>query len=329
MTTTTFQKVVHLWKWWVPVLALAMALIGPTATFAQSCTYTVRAGDTLSQIATRQGTTVGAILQVNPTLTNPNRIRVGQQLQLPSCAGATSTPAPAAQGTQGNDRWVAPPLIPAPALPADLAPALWQRVHDATITIRHPIDAPAFSGSGVVIGQDGRTFLTAYHVIGNSMTGEEAREVLIGPFADWHYTAEVIATDPSLDLAVLRVREPDFPGFARVPLGSSMSMTYGTPIYTLSYPGIDAKLVSGKGGYLRSVMTFYNRAPLIVTNAYADFGSSGGVAVNARGEVIGIISAGLIGQQPMEMLGYAGLDRGTMLVPIEAATELLRQAGVR
>ncbi|MGH2542626.1 MAG: trypsin-like peptidase domain-containing protein, partial [Ardenticatenaceae bacterium] len=288
-------------------------------------TYTVQTGDTLGSIAARQGTSVSAILGANPQITNPNVIRVGQQLFLPSCdapVGAASAP-PA-----GNTAYF-PPLTPAPAKPADLSPEIWQRVHDATITIRHPIERPMFSGSGVIVGEDGRTFLTAYHVIGNPMTGEEAERVLIGPYGDWTYTADVIVTDPSLDLAVLRVREPDFPGFGVAPLGSSMKLGMGAPIYTLSYPGLDAALVPGKGSYLMELMTYQNRAPLILTDAHADFGSSGGVAVNNRGEVIGIITAGIMSREAIEMLGYSGLERATLLVPIEAAWGLLEEAGVR
>jgi spore germination protein len=46
--------------------------------------YVVRYGDTLSCIARRFGTTVGAICQANH-LWNPNRIRVGQRLIIPDC----------------------------------------------------------------------------------------------------------------------------------------------------------------------------------------------------------------------------------------------------
>lgn len=44
--------------------------------------YTVVSGDTLSDIADNFGTTVAAIVQANG-ITNPNLIRVGQQLNVP------------------------------------------------------------------------------------------------------------------------------------------------------------------------------------------------------------------------------------------------------
>ncbi len=311
----------------IPLLLLLVTLwVRPASLHAQSsCTVTVQNGDTLAAIAARNATTVGSILAVNPQISNPNLIRAGQEIQMPGCG---TLPA-ASSGAIAPSSWSFPALRSAPKPPADLPAPHWQRAHDATITIRHPVDAPLYSGSGIVVGKDGRTFLTAYHVIGNVMTGEEASRVLVGPFGNWHYTADVIATDPTLDLAILRVNEPDFPGFAVAPLGSSFALDTGSPIYTLSYPGIEGTLVAGKGSFLAEVMTYRNRAPLIVTDALADFGSSGGVAVNERGEVIGIISAGIIGREAISTLGYTGLDKVTLLVPIEAANALLEQVGIR
>jgi LysM repeat protein len=48
--------------------------------------YIVKAGDTLSQIAKAQKTTVEALMAVNPEITDPDRIQVGQVLFLPSTA---------------------------------------------------------------------------------------------------------------------------------------------------------------------------------------------------------------------------------------------------
>jgi len=46
--------------------------------------YYVQRGDTLRKIADRFGTTVAAILSVNPTIYNPNLIYVGQAINIPS-----------------------------------------------------------------------------------------------------------------------------------------------------------------------------------------------------------------------------------------------------
>jgi LysM repeat protein len=51
-----------------------------------SITYTVQRGDTLYSIARRFGTTTAAILQANPSITDPSRIYVGQVLRMPAGA---------------------------------------------------------------------------------------------------------------------------------------------------------------------------------------------------------------------------------------------------
>jgi len=60
-------------------------------------TYVVRAGDTLGKIASRMGTSLGALLAVNPQISNPSLIYVGQVINLPS---GTNPPPP--QPPPGN-----------------------------------------------------------------------------------------------------------------------------------------------------------------------------------------------------------------------------------
>ena len=58
---------------------------------AQNCeiiTYVVQPGDWLSRIAARYDTTLGAILALNPQITNADRIRVGQELSIPASDSA-------------------------------------------------------------------------------------------------------------------------------------------------------------------------------------------------------------------------------------------------
>lgn len=56
-------------------------------------TYTVQAGDTLSKIALRKGLTLAQLMRANPQLSDPNRISVGQVLNLPN-SNATDTTRP-------------------------------------------------------------------------------------------------------------------------------------------------------------------------------------------------------------------------------------------
>ncbi len=57
-------------------------------------TYVVKAGDTLSKIATRNGITLEQLLKLNPTITNPNKIKVGDAINLPDTSTENTKPLP-------------------------------------------------------------------------------------------------------------------------------------------------------------------------------------------------------------------------------------------
>lgn len=57
-------------------------------------TYTIKAGDTLSKIAARNGLTLAQLLQANPQISDPNRIKVGDVLNLPNGSLATDSTRP-------------------------------------------------------------------------------------------------------------------------------------------------------------------------------------------------------------------------------------------
>ena len=61
--------------------------------------YQIQSGDTLSQIAQQNGTTVSALLNANPGLADPNKIYAGQTLTIP---GATSSSSHSSNSGQGQ-----------------------------------------------------------------------------------------------------------------------------------------------------------------------------------------------------------------------------------
>ncbi|MFN8521388.1 MAG: LysM domain-containing protein [Chloroflexota bacterium] len=65
-------------------------------------TYVVVSGDTLLTIAQRFGLTVGQLMAANPTISDPNRIRVGQTIVIPP-PGAPDTGPRSASFTDGTD----------------------------------------------------------------------------------------------------------------------------------------------------------------------------------------------------------------------------------
>ena len=61
-------------------------------------TYIVKPGDTLSRIAMRNGVTLAQLLQANPQVKDPNRISVGDTINLPE--GSTGVPAGSTEDTK-------------------------------------------------------------------------------------------------------------------------------------------------------------------------------------------------------------------------------------
>lgn len=69
-------------------------------------TYTVRAGDTLSKIAMRNGVTLAQLMQANPQVKDPNKIKVGDVLNVPN--------EPTTENTRPLPSNMAPKPTPAP-----------------------------------------------------------------------------------------------------------------------------------------------------------------------------------------------------------------------
>ena len=57
-------------------------------------TYKIRPGDNLSKIAKRNGISLAQLLQANPQITNPDKIQVGQVVNLPDTSTETTQPLP-------------------------------------------------------------------------------------------------------------------------------------------------------------------------------------------------------------------------------------------
>ena len=120
------------------VVLCLLAFVFPAAVAhaqEETITYVVRPGDNLTTIAARYATTVSALVSRNG-LSNPNRLRVGQQLQIPVIRKPTPSLQNRAQATS------APPLIsptPAPQTPAPTVadPSVTTYVTDVIYTV-HP-----------------------------------------------------------------------------------------------------------------------------------------------------------------------------------------------
>jgi len=120
---------------------------------------------------------------------------------------------------------------------------------------------------------------------------EDASEIKVILQDDTEYTAEVIGTDPSTDVAVLRI-DPDGESLPEVPWGDSEAARVGDWVLAIGNPlglggTVTAGIISARGRNIDSGP--YDN--YIQTDASINRGNSGGPLFNTTGEVIGINTA--------------------------------------
>ncbi len=139
-------------------------------------------------------------------------------------------------------------------------------------------------GSGFVIDKTGH-IVTNYHVV------RDAGEVTVSFSNRDTVRAEVVGTDASTDLAVLRV-ETAANALTPLPMGNSDVVRVGDPVVAIGNPfGLDRTVTSGIVSALQRLITAPNRFTIdhvIQTDAPINPGNSGGPLLNARGQVIGV-----------------------------------------
>jgi putative serine protease PepD len=139
------------------------------------------------------------------------------------------------------------------------------------------------TGSGFAI-DDGYVVTNDHVVTGRS-------EVTIGFNRRDERKAEVVGTDPSTDLALLRVKRDDF---RALPLGDSGSVRVGDAAIAIGNPfGLDRTLTAGVVSGTDREIDAPNGAPIVdavQTDAAINSGNSGGPLLNESGEVIGVNS---------------------------------------
>lgn len=163
-------------------------------------------------------------------------------------------------------------------------------------------------GSGVVYSEDG-------YVVTNNHVVEGAGAVEVR-FADGTVgEAEVIATDPTQDLAVVQVSGVD--DMQPIDFGDSDALQVGDATVAIGSPlGLEGTVTTGIVSALNrsmSVSSEQQRDPnagqslsgLIQTDAAINMGNSGGALVNGSGELIGINTAILSPESGNVGLGFA------------------------
>jgi S1-C subfamily serine protease len=139
-------------------------------------------------------------------------------------------------------------------------------------------------GSGFVFDKAGY-IITNYHVI----EGAGSIEVTFSNNAS--IDARVVGSDPSTDLAVLKV-DTTASALTPLPLGNSDAVQVGDQVVAIGNPfGLSRTVTAGIVSALQRQITAPNDYAIdhvIQTDAPINHGNSGGPLINARGEVIGV-----------------------------------------
>jgi len=176
-------------------------------------------------------------------------------------------------------------------------------------------EAPMASGSGVIVSQDG-------YIITNNHVVEGADKVEITLNDKRSYVADVIGTDPTTDLALLKIKDTNLP---YITYGNSDNVKVGEWVLAVGNPfnltsTVTAGIVSAKGRNINILDNDPSKGifpieSFIQTDAAVNPGNSGGALVNTRGELVGINSA--IASNTGSYTGYS------FAIPVNMARKII------
>jgi S1-C subfamily serine protease len=141
-------------------------------------------------------------------------------------------------------------------------------------------------GSGFVVDKAGH-IVTNFHVV------DGAKQVRVSFSNGASMKATVVGTDPSSDLAVLKI-DASSRALTPLPLGDSDQAKVGDPVVAIGNPfGLDRTVTAGIVSAIQRAITApngYTIDHVIQTDAAINHGNSGGPLLNASGQVIGVNS---------------------------------------
>lgn len=171
------------------------------------------------------------------------------------------------------------------------------RVSEAVVQIRTPTGL----GSGFVIHPDGYIVTNEHVVAGEYRISVTVYERGGAAMEKAQFNnVRIVALDPRLDLALLKIEETNGRRFATVPIGDSDALAGGEAVFAIGSPlGLERTVSQG-------IVSLKNR-PLggqlyIQTTTQINPGNSGGPLFNLRGEVIGV------NNMKAMMIGVEGLN---------------------
>ncbi len=142
-------------------------------------------------------------------------------------------------------------------------------------------------GSGVIISKDG-------YIVTNNHVVDFADNIIVTLPDKREYKAKKIGTDPSTDLAVIKIDETGLPV---IPFADSDNAKLGEWVLAIGNPfdyltsSVTAGIISAKGRNINIIQDEHALEEFIQTDAAVNPGNSGGALVDANGKLLGITSA--------------------------------------
>lgn len=176
---------------------------------------------------------------------------------------------------------------------------------------RYDVPPRQGSGSGVIISSDG-------YIVTNNHVIEGADKIDVVLYDKRSYVADVVGTDPSTDLALVKINATKLPA---IEIGNSDDLKIGEWVLAVGNPfnltsTVTAGIVSAKARNINILGGGSSIESFIQTDAAVNPGNSGGALVNTKGELIGINTA--IASQTGSYAGYS------FAVPVNIAQKVIR-----
>ncbi|MDX1478801.1 MAG: Do family serine endopeptidase [Saprospiraceae bacterium] len=191
-------------------------------------------------------------------------------------------------------------------------------------------------GSGVIISADG-------YIVTNNHVVADAMDLEVTLHDNRTYKATLVGTDPTTDLALIRINEKDLP---TLPLVDSDEVHVGEWVLAVGNPfnltsTVTAGIVSAKGRNINLLRERFAVESFIQTDAAINPGNSGGALVNLQGGLIGIntaiasptgaysgygfaIPSNIVSKVVEDLINYGVVQRGVLGVMIRTVDGNLR-----
>ncbi len=248
-------------------------------------------------------------------------------------ANPTTTTATSSASTTTPNQGTSPTVVQGNATAPDWS-AVAKAASPSVVSIDVSTQQGSGAGSGVILDTNGHV-LTNNHVVGDA-TGTGAIQVTL---ADGRtYDATIVGTDPSTDLAVIKLTSGP-QDLTPITLGDSTALKVGDPVMAVGNPlGLSGTVTTGIVSALNRPVTTgeasqspsgQSAADAVVTNAIQTSaainpGNSGGALVDAEGKLVGINSsiASLGQSQSGSQSGNIGIG---FAIPVKEAKSIADQ----